>query len=94
MVKKSEKLEIWKIIKTTSYFSRIVLIFFESSRTEDTIILRKPKKLQKSFEIFPKKLKNKSFGGISDILIFCFTMLECDLKIRKNLKKYEKNAEN
>ena len=31
------------------------------------------KKLKKSLEIFRKKLKNKSFGEISDILIFFFT---------------------
>ena len=30
-------------------------------------------KIEKSFEIFLKNLKNKSFGEISDILIFCFT---------------------
>ena len=76
MMRKSEKLEIWKIMKTTSYFPQIALIFFESSRTEDTTILRKSKKLKKTFEIFRKNLKNKSFGEISDILIFCFTICQ------------------
>ena len=73
MMRKSEKLEICKIMWTALYFLQITLIFCKYSRTEDTTILRKSKKLKKSFQTFRQNLENKSFGEIADILIYCFT---------------------
>ena len=77
----------------SSYFLRI-------QQNWDMKILRKSKKLKKSFEIFRKNLKNKSFAGeILDILIFCFTICQGFIKksekiwkvMRKTLRIKKKN---
>ena len=87
MMKKSEKFEIWKIMWTTSYFPRIALIFFESSRTEDMTILRKSKNSKNPSRYSEKIWKIRA---LEKSQIFSFFSLRYVRVLLKNQRNFEK----